>query len=111
MVDIMENKVIMYKLYVGLNDKDTKKQEIPTEKAMDIICKCLAKQGIYGMTENLENGRYIHKDGTITMEKSWVIEMFFVERVQIINAISDIKTLLNQEAVVLCEKEVKSELI
>ena len=52
------NEIIMYKLYVGLNDKDTKKQEIPTKKAIDIICKCLAKQGITGMTEYLGNGVY-----------------------------------------------------
>lgn len=105
------NEIIMYKLYVGLNDKDTKKQEIPTKKAIDIICKCLAKQGITGMTEYLGNGVYTHTDGTKTIEKSYIIEMFFVERIQIVNAISDIKTLLNQEAVVLCEQKVKSELI
>ena len=74
------NEIIMYKLYVGLNDKDTKKQEIPTKKAIDIICKCLAKQGITGMTEYLGNGVYTHTDGTKTIEKSYIIEMFFVKR-------------------------------
>lgn len=37
-------------IYVGLNDKDTKKQEISTEKSIDIICKALASQGITDLT-------------------------------------------------------------
>ena len=44
-------------MYVGLNDKETKRQEISTEKAIDIICKILAKQGITDLTLNQGMGK------------------------------------------------------
>lgn len=43
-------------MYVGLNDKETKKQEIETQKAIDIICKTLASQGITDLTMQQRNG-------------------------------------------------------
>lgn len=99
-------------MYVGLNDKETKKQEIGTEKAIDIICKTLAKQGITDLTLNQGMGIYTHEDGTKTVETSLIITMLFVERIQVVNAISDIKTILNQECVALETVKVeKSELI
>ena len=99
-------------MYVGLNDKETKKQEISTKKAIDIICKTLAKQGITDLTLNQGMGIYTHEDGTKTTEISLIITMLFVERVQVINANSDIKTILNQECVALETIKVeKSELI
>lgn len=99
-------------MYVGLNDKDTKKQEISTEKSIDIICKALAKQGITDLTMQQGIGIYTHQDGTKTTETSLIVTMLFVERVQVINAISDIKTILNQECVALETVQVKeSELV
>lgn len=99
-------------MYVGLNDKDTKSQEMETKKAIDIVCKVLAKQGITDLTLQQGLGLYTHEDGTRTAENSLIITMLFVERVQVINAISDIKTILNQECVALETVEVKqSELI
>lgn len=99
-------------LYVGLNDKDTKKQEISTQKAIDIICKILASQGITDLTLQQATGIYTHQDGTKTTETSLIITMLFIEKIQISNAISDIKTMLNQEAVVLETQQVKqSELL
>ena len=99
-------------MYVGLNDKDTKKQEITTEKSIDIICKALANQGITDLTMQQGIGIYTHQDGTKTTETSLIITMLFVEKIQVLNAISDIKTLLNQECVALETIQVKeSELV
>lgn len=99
-------------MYVGLNDKDTKRQEISTEKSIDIVCKALANQGITNLTMQQGIGIYTHQDGTKTTETSLIVTMLFVERVQVINAISDIKTILNQECVALETVQVKkSELV
>lgn len=99
-------------LYVGLNDKDSKKQEIETQKAINLVCNILAKQGITDLTINTGLGAYTHEDGTRTFETSLIITMLFIERVQVVNAVSDIKTILNQECVALETVKVeKSELI
>lgn len=42
----MENHMLI----VGLADKDSKKQEIPTSSAMNIIKRSMLRQGIYGYT-------------------------------------------------------------
>lgn len=95
-------------LYVGLNDKDTKKQEVTTQKAIDMVCNALLKQGITDLTLQQGMGIYTHEDGTRTVETSLIITLLFIEKVQVLNAVSDIKTLLNQEAVVIEEVQVKS---
>lgn len=94
-------------LYVGLNDKDTKKQEIDTQKAINIVCNILARQGITDLTIQQGVGAYTHEDGTRTFETSLIITMLFIEKIQVANAVSDIKTILNQEAVVFETVEVK----
>ena len=94
-------------LYVGLNDKDTKKQEIDTQKAINIVCNILARQGITDLTIQQGVGVYTHEDGTRTFETSLIITMLFIEKIQVANAVSDIKTILNQEAVVFETVEVK----
>lgn len=99
-------------LYVGLNDKDSKKQEIETNKAIDIICRILAKQGITDLTLQQATGIYTHNNGEKTTETSLIITMLFIEKIQVVNAISDIKTILNQEAVVLeTQRVAQSELL
>lgn len=108
---IKGSKIIKYNLYIGLNDKDTKKQEISTEKSLDIITKTLAKQGITDLTKTEGLGIYTHEDGTKTVEKSIIITMFFVEEIQISRAIVDIKQLLNQEAVILEKQKVNSKMM
>lgn len=94
-------------LYVGLNDKDTKKQEIDTQKAINIVCNILARQGITDLTIQQGVGVYTHEDGIRTFENSLIITMLFIEKIQVANAVSDIKTILNQEAVVFETVEVK----
>lgn len=48
-----------YVLYIGLNDKITKKQEIETKVAIDIVTKTLAKQGITDLTLQ-QRKRYLY---------------------------------------------------
>ena len=67
-------KVVMY---VGLNDKDTKRQEMETQKAVDTVCRLLAKQGITDLTMQQGMGIYTHEDGTKTTEISLIITMLF----------------------------------
>ena len=102
--------------FIGLNDKDTKKQEISTTNAMNIIKRLMLRQGIYGYTmlnddkikSNIKGG-YRHEDGYFVEENSIIILLFFVENIQISNLISDTKIALNQESItdVVLNAEVK----
>lgn len=97
----MENeKTLKYVLYIGLFDKDTKKQEIKTEVAKETIKRILLKQGISGMTiPKTADGVYSHENGEIVQEPSVMVELLFVERIQIVRAMDELKVALNQETI------------
>lgn len=100
-----------FNLYVGLNDKDTKKQEIATLEAYKVITNIIASNDVSGFTIYEANGYYIHEDKTISIEKSLKIEMMFIELDVIQNIIKDIKKALNQESIILQTEKIKSELV
>lgn len=109
------DKILEHTITIGLNDKDTKKEKwyyklfpfLVTRKIENI----LYKQGIDGYTMIKSKGGYRHDNGQKVKENSIVVYMYFVERVQILNAISDLKTKLNQESIVYKIAEVQSQLV
>lgn len=95
----------------GLNDKETKKQEISTENAYNIIVKALHKNGAEGATLTECKGLYIHKDGTPVFETSIKIELLFITEATARNIAEEIRVNLNQESTVLEIQNLDSELI
>lgn len=95
---------------VGLNDKDSKVQEVDTLDAYKVVANIVAT----GCTIRECRGVYEHEDGTIVFETSLeVLVLDFDgtlndEWVQ--NKVMAIKTALNQESVVVQYTEVNSEL-
>lgn len=89
-------------LAVGLFDKDTKKQEIPTEEAFNIINKCLM-ECVEGATVYLGNGIYKHIDKTTVCEPNIIILLYDVDKKTINNIINKLCKLLNQECVMIEE--------
>lgn len=63
-----------YKMYIGLNDKFTKKQEIPTEKAVSII-NDTALNILEGYTLYTGTGVFTHNDKTRITEKTIILEL------------------------------------
>lgn len=100
-----------FNLYVGLNDKDTKKQEIATLEAYKVVTNIIASNDVTGFTIYEANGYYVHDDKSISIEKSLKIEMMFIELDVIQNIIKDIKSALNQESIILQTEKIKSELV
>ena len=100
-----------FNLYVGLNDKDTKKQEIATLEAYKVVTNIIASNDVTGFTIYEANGYYVHDDKSISIEKSLKIEMMFIELDVIQNIIKDIKKALNQESIILQTEKIKSELV
>jgi hypothetical protein len=81
-------------LYVGLKDKDTKKQEISTRKAKNIIAKlcqdCTLSESV---------GVYTHRNGKQIKENSIKVELLFKSESEVKEIARNIKAILNQESI------------
>ena len=97
-------------LYLGLNDKDTKKQEINTIEAYKIVNN-VVNNYCDGATIYECQGIYKHDNGEIVFEKTLKIELMFIDRVTVVSIVKDLKKALNQESIVLQKEIVESELI
>jgi len=96
---------------VGLNDKESKQQEISTIDAYKVIGNILARDCT--ITEG--RGVYTHEDGTQVYETSLVVDMLdfdnSVTEEYIIDVVERIKDALNQESVAYQEQNITSKLI
>ena len=99
-----------FTLYMGLNDQDTKTQEIATVEAFKITNKILL-QYVEGATVFEADGIYKHEDGTFTTEKTLRIELLFVEVETVKTIVSTLKTVFNQESIAVNVTEVKAQFI
>lgn len=99
-----------YTLYVGLNDKDKKQQQISTIEAYKITNNILLAY-TNGATIFEANGIYKHEDGTFTIEKTLRIELLFVTEETVQKIVADLKQALNQETIAIQKEAVNSYLI
>ena len=82
-------------LYLGLNDKDTKKQEINTIEAYKIVNN-VVNNYCDGATIYECQWIYKHDNGEIVFEKTLKIELMFVDRLTVVSIVKDLKKALNQ---------------
>lgn len=98
-------------LYIGLNDKDSKQQEITTLDAYKVVNNTLR----VGSTITEGRGIYTHEDGTVVSEVSLVVELLdfdgTLSNEWLKNKVKALKNALNQESIAVQEQEVKSELL
>jgi hypothetical protein len=96
-----------YTLYIGLNDKDTKKQEIPTNGALVLLAQYLKDATVQECT-----GFYTHENGEFIIEKSLRVEKLdFSDTFDVFAAIRDLKIIFNQESIAVESVECNSELV
>ena len=100
-----------YILNIGLNDKNTKKQELKTADALKIIKKTLFNNGVEGYTIYNGFGLYKHDNGAITQEKTVIIEFIYIQESLIDKIIELLKKELNQESILKQKQELKIEFI
>lgn len=103
--------IIKYNIYIGLNDKDSKKQEVSTRKAKEKTIKILNDNNITGLTMYEVTGVFKHEDGTITFEKSLKVELLEVKKEEVLKSIEELKKALNQESILIEEEEKKISFI
>lgn len=86
--------------YIGLYDKDIKKQIIKEENAIQILHNIFVKYGYDCLTVNYCYGIYKHINGDKVKEPSFKIEILTNENIEDIEEIiKDIKEEMNQEAI------------
>ena len=83
-----------FTLYVGLNDKDTKKQVIKTEDAMKLVSKVVGDN-----TTQIVHGHYTHENGEQVDETTLKVELLFKQESDIRLYCQNLKRLLNQESI------------
>lgn len=109
-------KTLRMTLYVGLNDKDSKKQEISNETAEQLIYYVLLNNGL-DCTLSMNKGVYTHREsGTVTIENSFKIELLCFDKsfcsfiIKIKKVVNYLKTCLNQESIAVVKEYLNSEL-
>lgn len=98
-------------LYIGLNDKDTKQQEITTVDAYKIIQRAVLGVGYDGATITEATGIYKHDDGEIVIEKSLEVSILFATDDKTAQLVNEIKHLLNQESIAVQKQNITSDLM
>ena len=86
-----------YKIYIGLNDKDQKKQLIATENAMKIIANETISQMWFG-TIYTGTGIYTHENWELVQETTIIIETSTDEEI-LKKFVQKIWKTLNQESI------------
>ena len=99
-----------FTLYVGLNDKDSKVQEISTVEAYKILENILLKHNVEGATIFEAIGIYKHEDKTFVTENTLRIELLFIDKATVKAIVDTIKIVLNQESVAVQYEVVNSDL-
>ena len=89
-------KLEQYSMFIGLNDKDTKEQEIPTDKAIELVSNT-----IKGGSISIIHGVYTHEDGTKVNENTLRVDMLFTNDNDVRLYCNNLKRLLNQESIMV----------
>lgn len=99
-----------YTIYVGLNDQDTKRQEIDTRDAFDTVTRIICKY-TDGGTIYEARGVYKHMNGTVVVENTLRVELFDVAEKALREIIRRVKKALNQETVAVQSEQVLTQFI
>ena len=102
-------EISKFTLFVGLNDKDSKQQELTTVDAYKIVSNIITSK-FEGGTISEATGIYKHHDGTFTTETTLRIELLFAPAEQVREMVAELKTVLNQEAIAVQKEIINSEL-
>lgn len=96
-----------YTLYVGLNDKDSKIQEISTLEAFKVATKIICNMAGGGTIFEAE-GVYTHENGEIVVEKTLRIELSGISESVCEQIVSMLKTAFNQESILKQTQEIET---
>ena len=93
-----------YVLYIGLNDKDTYEQIIPTADARDIVNRICTKY-VEGYTVSEASGGWVDETGTLTEETTLVYILSDAEEKDVIAIMDEVLASLNQNSILVERRE------
>ena len=96
----------VYTITVGLFDQESKKQEIKTADALEMVTQYTISH-CGGGTIMSGNGVYTHEDGTVVFEPSIVIRIVGGKFEDVSKLVKDLQTFLNQESILVEIEEKK----
>ncbi len=99
--------MIETKIYVGLNDSQTKKQEHLTITYVSLLKKVCQYHKV-PFSVSLARGGYMHEDGEYTEETTLVISLIDAEKETVNGIAEDLCVAFHQESVLITEGEVRS---
>ena len=95
------------KIYVGLNDSETLKQEFETSKYVSIL-KSVCKNYRIPFSVSFAQGGYMHENGMYTEERTLVISLIDADK-NIINEVArDLCVFFHQESVLITEDRIRA---
>lgn len=93
------------RIYIGLNDSQTKEQIHETEMYMSVL-KYVCRNYHVAFSVDIEHGGYFHDDGEYTEETSFVLLLIDVDQ-NVVNEIAkDLCTFFHQESVLVTENHI-----
>lgn len=95
------------KIYIGLNDSETLKQEHDTSKYVSIL-KHVCYSYHVPFSFAVQQGGYLHENGDYTEEVSLMLTLIGVPKETISEIARDLCAFFNQESVLITESEVKA---
>ena len=98
------------KIYVGLNDSESREQIFGTEKYIEILKDvCFSYDTPFSF--DVEEGGYIHQDGEYTRETTLVLTLIGAAEGTVDEIAKDLCAFFNQESVMVTEQEVSTRFI
>ena len=107
---IETTQMIETRIYVGLNDADTKAQKHETGKYISIL-KNVCRNYHVAFSVDIEQGGYFHDDGEYTEETSLVLVLVNPDRNTVKEIAKDLCTFFHQESVLVTEDHIEGYFI
>ena len=103
-------RMVETRIYVGLNDADTKVQKHDTQKYIRIL-KNVCRSYHVAFSMDIEEGGYFHDDGEYTEETSLVLVLVNPDRNTVKEIAKDLCTFFHQESVLVTEGHIEGYFI
>lgn len=91
--------VSKFTLFVGLEDKDSKTQIIPTASAVRRVSRLVVDRFGFGTVLAGARGVYSYTGGGIASENTVIVILYGVDRAAVLAFVEDLKKALNQESI------------
>lgn len=98
------------RIYIGLNDAQTKEQEHKTEKYMSVL-KNVCRHYHVAFSVNIEDGGYFHDDGEYTEETAFVLVLINADQKVVTEIAKDLCFFFHQESVLVTEHHIDGRFI